>query len=65
MQGTGNLSLSQSDSSLVDILSSLLKDKKKVPILTPNIRISNTGTADNICSQGNDTSVSLSQLVNE
>ena len=31
-QGTGNLSLSQSDSPLVDILSSLLKDEEKVPI---------------------------------
>ena len=55
MQGRGNLSLSQSDSSLVDILSSLLKDEEKVPILTPNIKISNTGTGDNICTQGNDT----------
>ena len=54
-QGISNLS--------VDILSSLLKDKEKVPILTPNIQISNTSTANNIRTQGNDTSVSLSQLV--
>ena len=64
-QGTGNLSLSQSDSPLVDILSSLLKDEEKVPILTPNIKISNTSTANNICTQGSDASVSLSQLVDE
>ena len=64
-QGASNLSLSQSDSSLVDILSSLLKDKKNFPILTPNIKISNTGTTDSICTQGNDTSVCLSQLVDE
>ena len=60
-QGTGNLSLSQSDSPLVDILSSLLKDEEKVPILTPNTKFSNTSTANNICTQGKDTSVSLSQ----
>ena len=47
----------------MDILSSLLKDKEKVPILTPDIQISNTSTANNIRTQGNDTSVSLSQLV--
>ena len=39
-QCTGNSSLSQSDSPLVDILSSLLKDQKNVPILTSNIKIS-------------------------
>ena len=33
-QGTRNLSLSQSDFPLVNILSSLLKDEEKVPILT-------------------------------
>ena len=33
-QGTCNLSLSQSDSPLVNILSLLLKDEEKVPILT-------------------------------
>ena len=33
-QGAGNLSLSQSNSPLVNILSSLLKDEEKVPILT-------------------------------
>ena len=64
-QGTGNLSLSQSDSPLVYIFSSLLKDEGKVPILTPNIKISNISTANNICTQRNDTSVSLSQLVDE
>ena len=64
-QCTGNLSLSQSDSPPVDILSSLLKDEEKVLILTPNIKITNTSTANNICTQGNDTSVSLSQLVDE
>ena len=64
-QGTGNLLLSQSDSPLSDILSSLLKDEEKVPILTPNIKISNTITANNICTQGSDASVSLSQLVDE
>ena len=42
-----------------------MKDEEKVPILTPNIKISNTSTANNICTQGNDTSVSLSQLVDE
>ena len=47
----------------MDILSSLLKDKEKVPILTPDIQISNNSTANNIRTQGNDTSVSLSQLV--
>ena len=57
-QGASNLSLSQSDSPLVDILSSRLKDEEKVPILTPNIKFSNTSTANNICTQGNDTSVS-------
>ena len=64
-QGIGNLSLSQSDSPLFDILSSLLKDEEKVPILTPNIKINNTSTINNICTNGNDTSVSLSQLVDE
>ena len=64
-QGTGNLLLSQSDSPLADILSSLLKDEEKVPILTPNIKISNTSTANNICTQRSDASVSLSQLVDE
>ena len=44
-----NLPLSQSDSPLVDILSSLLKDEEKVPILRSNINITNTGTANNIC----------------
>ena len=42
-----------------------MKDEEKVPILTPNIKISNTSTANNICTQGNHTSVSLSQLVDE
>ena len=64
-QGAGNLSLSQSNSPLVNILSSLLKDEEKVPILTPNIKTTNTSTANNICTQGNDTSVSLSQLIDE
>ena len=64
-QGISNLSLSQSNSPLVDILSSLLKDKEKVPILRPNINITNTSTGNNVCTQGNDTSVSLSQLVDE
>ena len=64
-QGIGNLSLSQIDSPLVDILSSLLKYEEKVLILRPNINITNTSTANNICTQGNDTSVSLSQLVDE
>ena len=57
--------LSQSDSLLVDILSSLLKYDGKVPNLTLNIKITNTTTADNICTQGNDASLSLSQLVDE
>ena len=64
-QGISNLSLSQSNSPLVDILSSLLKDKEKVPILRPNINITNTSTGNNVCTQGNDTSISLSQLVDE
>ena len=64
-QGIYNLSLSQSDFPLVDIVSSFLKDEEKVPILRPNINITNTSTANNICTQGNDTSVSLSQLVDE
>ena len=59
-QGIVNLSLSQSDSPLDDILSSLLKDEEKVPIWRPNIIITNTSTANNICTQGNDTSVSFS-----
>ena len=41
--------LSQSDSLLVDILSSLLKYEGKVPNLTFNIQITNTSTADNVC----------------
>ena len=57
--------LSQSDSLLVDILSSLLKYEGKVPNLTRNIKITNTTTADNICTQGNDASFSLSQLADE
>ena len=48
-QGTGNLSLSQSDPLLLDICSSLLKDEENVPILTPNIKITNTSTGNNIC----------------
>ena len=64
-QGISNLSLSQSNSPLVDILSSLLKDKEKVPILRPNINITNTSTGNNVCTQGNDASISLSQLVDE
>ena len=42
-----------------------MKDKEKIPILTPNIKIINTNTANNICTQDNDTSVYLSQLVDE
>ena len=38
-----------------------MEGKEKVAILTPNIKITNTSTANNICTQGNDTSVSLSQ----
>ena len=34
-------------------------------ILTPNIKIINISAANNICTQGNDSSVSLSQLVHE
>ena len=56
---------SQSASLLVDILSSLLKYEGKVPNLTRNIKITNTTTADNICTQGNDASFSLSQLADE
>ena len=41
-QGIYNLSLSQSDFPLVDIVSSFLKDEEKVPILRPNINITNT-----------------------
>ena len=63
--GIGNLLLSQSDSPLVDILSSLLKGKEKVPILRTNINIINTRTANNISTQGTDTLDSLSQLVHE
>ena len=58
-------SLSQSASLLVDILSSLLKYEGKLPNLTLNIKITNTSTADNICTQGNDASFSLSELVDE
>ena len=54
-QGAGNLSLSQSNSPLVNILSSLLKDEEKVPILTHNIKTTNASTANNICTQVNDT----------
>ena len=64
-QGRGNLSLSQSDSPLVDFLSSLLNHEEKLSILTPNIKISNARTANKTCTQGNDTSVFLSQLVDE
>ena len=64
-QDGGSLSLSQSDSPLVDIFSSLLKDEEKIPILRPNINITNTSTTNNICTQGNDTWVSLSQLADE
>ena len=64
-QGRGNLSLSQSDSPLVDFLSWLLNHEEKLSILTPNIKISNARTANKTCTQGNDTSVFLSQLVDE
>ena len=47
-QAISNLSLSQSDSPLVDNLTSLLKDEEKVPILRSNINITNTSTANNI-----------------
>ena len=60
-QGTGNFSLCQSDSPLVDNLSSLLKEEEKVPTLRPNTNI----TANNISTQSNDTSVSLSQFVDK
>ena len=42
-----------------------LERRRKASILTPNIKISNSGSPDSICIQGNDTWVSLSQLVNE
>ena len=61
--GLGNLSLLQSDSLLVIILSSLLKDKENFPTLRPNINITSTSTTNIISTQSNDTSVSLSQLV--
>ena len=39
--------------------------KTLTPILTPNIKTTNTSATNNICTQGNDTSVSWSQLVDE
>ena len=50
-QDIGNLLLSQNDSPLVDTLSSFLKDEEKVPILRPNINITNTSTANNVCTR--------------
>ena len=64
-QGRGNLSLFLIDPPLVDIHSLLLNDEEKFPILTPNMEISNTSTASNICTPVNDTSVLLSQLVDK
>ena len=63
--GLGNLLLFQSDSLLVIILSSLLKNEEKVPTLRTIINITNTSTTNIISAQGNDTSVSLSHLVDE
>ena len=60
-QDTGNL-LSQSDYPLVDILSSLLKNEEKVPNLTSNIKNTNTSTANNICTQDNDTVFSFKSI---
>ena len=42
-----------------------MKYEGKVPNLTLNIKITNNTTADNICTQGNDASFSLSQLFDE
>ena len=39
--------------------------KTLTPILTPSIKITNSSATNNICTQGNDTSVSCSQLVDE
>ena len=51
-QGTGNLSLSQSDSPLVDILSSLLKDEERVPCLISNMKITNTAKNNKVSPAG-------------
>ena len=39
--------------------------KTLTPILTPSIKITNSSAINNICTQGNDTSVSRSPLVDE
>ena len=42
-----------------------MKYDEKVPILISNIKITDIDTAQSFCTQGNDTSVSVSQIVNE
>ena len=64
-KGIDNLLLSQSDSSLVDILASLLNDEHKFPTLSPNANITSSSTSNNISTQGSDTSVSLNQCVDQ
>ena len=54
-KGIDNLLLSQSDSSLVDILASLLNDEHKFPTLSPNANITSSSTSNNISTQGSDT----------
>ena len=64
-KGIDNLLLSQSDSSLVDILASFLNDEHKFPTLSPNANITSSSTSNNISTQGSDTSISLNQCVDQ
>lgn len=61
----GNLSSAESDSSLVDILSSPFKNEQRVAILKPNINITNTSTDNKVSTRDNDTAILLRKLVDE
>ena len=64
-KGIDNLLLSQSDSSLVDFLASLLNYEHKFLTLSPNANITSSSTSNNISTQGSDTSISLNQCVDQ
>ena len=61
----GNLSSAESDSSLVDILSSPFKNEQRVAILKPNINITNTSNDNKVSTRDNDTAILLRKLVDE
>ena len=61
----GNLSSAESDSSLVDILSSPFKNEQRVAILKPNINITNTSTDNKVSTRDSDTVILLRKLVDE